>query len=94
MFTTLLPRASPSDSRGWRLIPDMMPTTSSGLEVAKAASVTPAMAGAIRHLRANPTVPRRKSSPPAPAQARPARSRAMFWIKGAPSLFEFSRRWY
>lgn len=70
-FTTLLPRASPSEISGSPAKAELMATDNSGLEVAKAATVAPTMPGEMRAQRARPTAPRTKSSPPAPAHTTP-----------------------
>ena len=46
-------------------------TDSSGLEVAKAATVAPTTPAGTLAQRARPTSPRTKSSPPAPARTNP-----------------------
>jgi hypothetical protein len=73
-LTTLLPSASPSAIRGVPFKAELIETVSSGLDVAKAATVVAMMPAEIRMAPAMPTVPRTKSSPPAPAQAMPIRS--------------------
>ena len=71
-LTTLLPRASPMPIWGAPASAALTDTDNSGLEVAKAATVTATMPGEIRSQRAMPTAPRTNSSPPKPAQTMPA----------------------
>ena len=58
----------------------MIETVSSGLEVAKAATVVATIPGEMRSVLANPTVPRTNSSPPPPAHRTPNSRKRMFKV--------------
>ncbi len=69
----LLPNASPRAISGRPAVAELTPTDSSGLEVAKAATVAATIPGAIRAWIAAPTAARTNSSPPAAAARTPTK---------------------
>jgi hypothetical protein len=71
-LTTFEPSASPSAISGFSAAAAPIATETSGVEVAKAATVAPITPAGTRSQAAIPTAARTNSSPPAAAQTSPA----------------------